>query len=169
MISKGVVKDVRSIFYNCYIIFYSETVMSLDNLAGMFSQRSGVQQSMGNSIMSTIIGFIAQKMMGQGIGNMLSGSGGGSSSGIQSMLSGLGGLNRDHELVRYVQQNAGIQDPETARQYTQQGVDVLNEQSRSNPQGLQSLFGGFMGGGGGNQQNKGGGGLGGMIGDVLGE
>lgn len=149
----------------------------MDNLAGMFSQRSGVQQSMGNSIMSAIIGFMAQKMMGQGIGSMLSGSGGGggfggsssgssnSSGGIQSMLSGLGGgLNRDHELVRHVQQNAGIQDPEAARQYTQQGVNILDEQSRTNPQGLQSLFGGFLGGG----QQKKGGGVGGMLGDVLG-
>jgi hypothetical protein len=148
--------------------------MNIDNLAGMFSQRSGVQQSMGNSIMSAIIGFMAQKMMGQGLGSMLSGGGGssGSSGGIQSMLSGLGGLNRDHELVRHVQQNAGIKDPEAARQYTQQGVDVLSEQSRSNPQGLQSLLGGFLGGGGssGSQQRKGGGGggLGGMVGDVLG-
>jgi hypothetical protein len=133
----------------------------------MFSQRSGVQQSMGNSIMSVIIGFMAQKMMGQGIGSMLSG-GASSSGGIQSMLSGLGGgLNHDHELVRHVQQNAGIQDPETASQYTQQGVDILNEQSKSNPQGLQSLFGSFLGGGG-QQKNGGGGGLGGMLGDVLG-
>jgi len=141
--------------------------MNLDNLAGMFSQRSGVQQSMGNSIMNAIIGFMAQKMMGQGIGSMLSGSGSGSG-GIQSMLSGLvgGGLNRDHELVRHVQQNAGIQDPETARQYTQQGVNILDEQSRSNPQGLQSLFGSFIGGGGG--QQKKGGGVGEMLGDVLG-
>ena len=148
--------------------------MNIDNLAGMFSQKSGVQQSMGNSIMSAIIGFMVQKMMGQGLGSMLSGGGGssGSSGGIQSMLSGLGGLNRDHELVRHVQQNAGIKDPETARQYTQQGVEILNEQSKSNPQGLQSLLGGFLGGGGGfggNEQGKGGGGgLGGMIGDVLG-
>jgi hypothetical protein len=152
--------------------------MNLDNLAGMFSQRSGVQQSMGNSIMSAIIGFMAQKMIGQGIGSMLSGSGSGSnnsSGGIQSILSGLvggGGLNRDHELVRHVQQNAGIQDPEMARQYTQHGVDILNEQSRINPQGLQSLFGGFLGGGGqGGQQKKegsGGGGVGGMLGDILG-
>jgi hypothetical protein len=87
------------------------------------------------------------------------------------MLSGLtgggGGLNRDHELVRHVQQNVGIQDQETARQYSQQGVDILNEQSRTNPQGLQSLFGGFLGEGG--QQKKGGsGGVGGMLGDVLG-
>jgi hypothetical protein len=148
--------------------------MNIDNLAGMFSQKSGVQQSMGNSIMSAIIGFMVQKMMGQGLGSMLSGGGGssGSSGGIQSMLSGLGGLNRDHELVRHVQQNAGIKDPETARQYTQQGVEVLNEQSKSNPQGLQSLLGGFLGGGGrsgGSEQGKGGGGgLAGMIGDVLG-
>ena len=27
-------------------------------------------------------------------------------------------------LVRHVQQNAGIQDSETTRQYTQQGVDI---------------------------------------------
>jgi hypothetical protein len=40
---------------------------NIDDLAGMFSQKSGVQQSMGNFIMSTIIGFMAQKMMGQGL------------------------------------------------------------------------------------------------------
>ena len=138
--------------------------MSIESLAGMFSQRSGVNQSMGNSIMSAIVGFLAQKMMGGGqgggIGSMLSGIAGGAGSGstsggggIGSILSGLGGLNQDHELVRHVQQNAGIQDPEQARQYTQQGVDLLNEQSNSNPQGLQSIFSGLLGGAG-----KGGGG-----------
>jgi hypothetical protein len=40
---------------------------NIDDLAGMFSQKSGVQQSMGNFIMSAIIGFMAQKMMGQGL------------------------------------------------------------------------------------------------------
>lgn len=68
-----------------------------------------------------------------------------------------------------MQQKAGIQDPEQARQYTQQGVGVLNEQSKNNPQRLQSLLASFMGGGRGGSQNKvGGGGLGGMIGHVLG-
>jgi hypothetical protein len=91
---------------------------------------------------------------------MLSGlTGGGSSSdgggGIGSILSGLGGLNKDHELVRHVQQNAGIQDPDQATQYTQHGVDILNEQSRNNPQGLQSILGGFFGSGRGNQQRSG--------------
>src|ERR687887_418346 len=136
--------------------------MSIESLAGMFSHRSGVNQSMGNSIMTAIVGFLAQKMTGGGIGSIISGIAGGDSgsdgsgSGIDSILSGLGGLNQDHELVRHVQQNAGIQDPEQARQYTQHGVDILNEQSKSNPQGLQSIFSGFLGGGGG------GGGLGGL-------
>src|SRR5919108_5971699 len=130
--------------------------MSIESLAGMFSQRSGINQSMGNSVMSVIVGFLAQKMIGQGGGigtSMLSGitgAGGGSSGSggsigsILSSLVGGGGLNQDHELVRHVQQNAGIQDPEQARQYTQQGVDILNEQFSSNPQGLQSIFSSFL-------------------------
>jgi hypothetical protein len=142
--------------------------MSIESLAGMFSQRSGADQSMGSSVMSAIFGFLAQKMMGGGggMGSMLSGlTGGGGGSGIGSILSSLGGLNKDHELVRHVQQNAGIQDPEQARQYTQHGVDILNEQSNNNPQGLQSILGGFLGGGD-NKQNSGSGG--GGIGDMLG-
>jgi hypothetical protein len=144
--------------------------MSIERLAGMFSQRSGADQSMGSSVMSAIVGFLAQKMMGGGgggIGSMLSGltgGGGGGSSGIGSILSGLGGLNKDHELVRHVQQNTGIQDPEQARQYTQHGVDILNEQSNNNPQGLQSILGGFLGGGGSKQGSGSGGGLGDMLG-----
>jgi len=141
--------------------------MSIESLAGMFSQRSGADQSMGSSVMSAIVGFLAQKMMvgGGGIGSMLSGlTGGGGSSGIGSILSGLGGFNKDHELVRHVQQNTGIQDPEQARQYTQHGVDILNEQSNNNPQGLQSILGGFLGGGGSKQGSGSGGGIGDMLG-----
>jgi hypothetical protein len=142
--------------------------MSIESLAGMFSQRSRVNQSMGNSVMSAIIGFLVQKMMGGGSGGMgnmlagLTGGGTGGGAGIDSILSSLGGLNKDHELVRRVQQNTGIQDPEQARQYTQHGVDILNEQSKNNPQGLQSILGGFLGGG--NQQSSSGGGIGDMLG-----
>ena len=85
--------------------------------------------------------------------------------GIGSILGGLGRLNKDHELVRHVQQNTGIQDQEQARQYTQHGVDILNDQSSNNPQGLQSLLGGFLEGG--NKQGSGTG-SGGGIGDMLG-
>jgi hypothetical protein len=143
--------------------------MSLDSLAGMFSQRSGAQQSMSGSIMNAIIGYIMQNMMQKGIGSFLGGGGGGGSNsdvgGLKSALSGLGGLNRDHALVRHVQQNAGIQDPDQATQYTEHGVNLLNEQADSNPQGMQSLLSGFLGGGGSDQQQ---GGVGGKIGDMLG-
>jgi hypothetical protein len=91
----------------------------------MFSQRSGADQSIGSSVMSGIFGLLVQKMM-------IGGSGG-----VWSILSGLGGLNNDHALVRHVQQNAGIQ----VRQYTQHGVDILNEQSNNNPERLKSLRG----------------------------
>jgi hypothetical protein len=141
--------------------------MSIESLAGMFSQRSGADRSTGSSVMSAIVGFLAQKTMvgGRGIGSMLSGlTGGGGSSGIGSILSGLGGLNKDHELVRHVQQNTGIQDPEQARQYTQHGVDILNEQSNNNAQGLQSILGGFLGGEGSKQGSGSGGGIGDMLG-----
>jgi len=66
-------------------------------------------------------------------GGSRQGSGGGIG-GIDSILSSLGGLNKDHELVRHVQHNTGIKDPEQARQHTQHGVHMLNEQSKGNPQ-----------------------------------
>jgi hypothetical protein len=51
--------------------------MSIESLAGMFSQRSGADQSMGSSVMTAIFGFLVQKIMGGGIGSMLSGLTGG--------------------------------------------------------------------------------------------
>ena len=55
--------------------------------------------------------------------------------GLKSASSGLGALNRDHPLVRHVQQNVGIQDPGQATQYTQHGVNLLNEQVDKDPKG----------------------------------
>jgi len=136
----------------------------------MFSQRTGAQQSISGSVMNAIIGYVMQNMMQKGIGSFLGGSGGGGNNsdagGLTSALSGLGGLNRDHALVQHVQQNAGIQDPDQATQYTQHGVNLLNEQANNNPQGMQSLLSGFLGGGGGSGQQQGG--VGGKIGEILG-
>jgi hypothetical protein len=139
--------------------------VSLDSLTGMFSQRTGAQQSMSGSVMNAIIGYIMQNMMQKGIGSFLGGGGSSDQGGLKSALSSLGGMNRDHALVQHVQQNAGIQDPEQATQYTQHGVNLLNEQADSNPQGMQSLLSGFLGGGSSGQQQ---GGVGGKIGDMLG-
>jgi hypothetical protein len=88
------------------------------------------------SVINAIIGYITQNMMQKGIGSFLGGGGTTDGEGLKSALSGLGGLNRDHALVQHVQQNASIQDPDRATQYTQHGLNLLKEQADSNPQGI---------------------------------
>src|SRR5918995_5458732 len=147
-----------------YIISY---IMNLENLAGMFSQRSGVQQSMSSTIMSTIMSYMMQHFMQKGLGSFMN-SGGGDRGSMQSSFSELeGGLNNDprHPLVQQVKNNCGLQDDNQARMYTQQATGLLRENANNDPQGLSSLFGSFGGGGGQQQQ---GGGIGNLVGGMLG-
>ena len=140
--------------------------MNLDNLAGMFSQRSGVQQSMSNTIMSTIMSYMMQHFMQKGLGNFMN-SGGNDRGSMQSSFSELeGGLNNDprHPLVQQVKNNCGLQDDNQARMYTQQATGFLSEHANNDPQGLSSLFGSFGGGGLGQQQ----GGIDNLVGGLLG-
>ena len=140
--------------------------MNLDNLAGMFSQRSGVQQSMSSNIMSTIMSYMMQNFMQKGLGSFMN-SGGGDRGSMQSSFSELeGGINNDprHPLVQQVKNNCGLQDDNQARMYTQQATGFLSEHANNDPQGMSSLFGNF-GGGGGQQQ---GGGIGNVVGGLLG-
>ena len=137
--------------------------MNLDNLAGMFSQRSGVQQSMSSTIMS----YMMQHFMQKGLGNFMN-SGGGDKNLMQSSFSELeGGLNNDprHPLVQQVKNNCGLQDENQARMYTQQATGLLRENANNDPQGMSSLFGSFGGGAGGQQQ---GGGIGNIVSGLLG-
>ena len=140
--------------------------MNLDNLAGMFSQRSGVQQSMSSNIMSTIMSYMMQHFMQKGLGSFMN-SGGGDRNSMQSSFSELeGGINNDprHPLVQQVKNNCGLQDDNQARMYTQQATGLLRENANNDPQGLSSLLGSF--GGGGQQQQ--GGGIGNLVGGLLG-
>ena len=142
--------------------------MSLDNLAGMFSQRSGVQQSISSTIMSTIMSYMMQNFMQKGLGSFMN-SGGGDRNSMHSAFSELdGGLNNDprHPLVQQVKQNCGFQDDNQARMYTQQATGLLREHANNNPQGLSSLFGSF--GGLGGEKQGGGGGIGNLVGGLLG-
>src|SRR5215208_5757291 len=135
--------------------------MNLDNLAGMFSQRSGVHQSMSSNIMSTIMNYMMQK----GLGSFMI-SGGGDRNSMQSSFSELeGGINNDprHPLVQQVKNNCSLQDDNQARMYTQQATGLLRENANNDPQGMSSLFGSC--GGGGQQQ---GGGIGTVVGGLLG-
>ena len=141
--------------------------MNLDNLAGMFSQRSGVQQSMSSTIMSTIMSYMMQHFMQKGLGNFMN-SGGGDKNSMQSSFSELeGGLSDPrHPLVQQVKSNCGLQDDNQARMYTQQATGLLRENANNDPKGLSSLFGSFGGGGLGGQQQ--GGGIGDIVGGLLG-
>ena len=145
--------------------------MNLDNLAGIFSQRSGVQQSMSSTIMSTIMSYMMQHFMQKGLGSFMN-SGGSDRGSMQSSFSELeGGLNNDprHPLVQQVKNNCGLQDDNQARMYTQQATGFLRENANNDPQGLSSLFGSFGGGLGGlGQQQGAGGGIGNMVGGLLG-
>jgi hypothetical protein len=144
--------------------------MNLDNLAGMFSQRSGVQQSMSSTIMSTIMSYMMQNFMQKGLGSFMN-SGGGDRNSMQSSFSELeGGINNDprHPLVQQVKNNCGLQDDNQARMYTQQATGFLSEHANNDPQGLSSLFGSLGGAGGGGTQQQGGGGIGNVVGGLLG-
>lgn len=140
--------------------------MNLDNLAGMFSQRSGVQQSMSSTIMSTIMSYMMQHFMQKGLGSFMN-SGGGDRNSMQSSFSELeGGINNDprHPLVQQIKNNCGLQDDNQARMYTQQATGLLRENANNDPQGLSSLLGSF----GGGVQPQQGGGIGNLVGGLLG-
>jgi hypothetical protein len=148
----------------------SSFIMNLDNLAGMFSQRSGVQQSMSSTIMSTIMSYMMQHFMQKGLGSFMN-SGGNDRGSMQSSFSELeGGLNNDphHPLVQQVKNNCGLQDDNQARMYTQQATGFLRENANNDPQGLSSLFGSFGGGGLGGLGQQQQGGIGNLVGGLLG-
>jgi hypothetical protein len=158
--------DVLSEYiYHYYIsLDIMSFTMNLDNLAGMFSQRSGVQQSISSTIMSTIMSYMMQHFMQKGLGSFMN-SGGGDKNSMQSAFSELdGGLNDPrHPLVQQVKNNCGFQDDNQARMYTQQATGLLRENANNDPQGVSSLFG-SLGGGVGQQQ----GGIGNLVGGLLG-
>jgi hypothetical protein len=133
--------------------------MNLDNLASMFSQRSGVQQSTASTIMSTIMSYMMQHFMQKGIGSFLN-SGGSDKGSMQSALSQLDGnaSNPQSDLVQQVKQKCNLRDDNEAKQYTQQAVGLLRNKADDDPQGLSSVFGSLGGQGG----------IGSMVGGLLG-
>src|SRR5919205_613965 len=122
--------------------------MSLENLAGIFSQRTGAQQTIASTIMSTITSYLMQNFMQKGLSSFL-GSGGSNNNEQGSMRSALSQLQKqvnddpNHPLTQQVKNDSGLQDNNQARQYTQQAVSMLNEHADNNPQGLESMFGNF--------------------------
>jgi len=59
---------------------------------------------------------------------------------IQSALSNIGQLSPTHPLVRRIQQDTGIQDPQLATQYTEQTVHAMKEHANEKPEKMRSMF-----------------------------
>jgi hypothetical protein len=59
---------------------------------------------------------------------------------IQSALSNIGQLSPTHPLVRRIQQDTGIQDPQLAIQYTEQTVRAMKEHANEKPERMRSMF-----------------------------
>lgn len=91
--------------------------------------------------MSGVIGYMLSNFMQKGLGNMLS-SGGSDTKGLKSVLSELGGQVNDpnNPLVQQVQREAHLNDPNQAKRYTQEAINVIRENADNNPQDLSSLF-----------------------------
>lgn len=123
--------------------------MNVDNLVNMFSQKSGIQQSVIAIIIPLIIQFITQKLGTGGARGFFSGGKKGGMDNISSALSELGNINSDHPLVKEVQDKANIQDPQQVTQYIHQAADLMKQEATNNPQGIESLFGNVPGGVGG--------------------
>jgi hypothetical protein len=111
----------------------------------------------GQMVMNSVISYAIQNLVQKGIGSFLS-SGGSDKNSLQSALSHLTGRIKDtnHPLVQQVKSNSGTSDSNQAKQYTQQGIGVLNDHAGKDAQGLSSILGGIAGGGGGSSSSQGG-------------
>src|ERR1051326_670131 len=114
--------------------------MSLGNLASMFSQRSGMSQSIAGSVIGSIMGYAMTSMMNRGIGSFLHHKDSGQMKSALTQVQQETVNDPDHQLVQQVKQSTGIQDDNQARQYIQQAVSMLKEHTDSNPDAVHSAF-----------------------------
>jgi hypothetical protein len=114
--------------------------MSADDLASKLSQ-SGIPQSNRSTIINSIIKHLVDSGESEGKGSTNNnGTTGDAADEIQLALSNIGQLSPGHPLVRRIQQDTGIQDPQIATQYTQQTLSTMKEHANENPERMRSLF-----------------------------
>jgi hypothetical protein len=106
-------------------VFYI-TCVNIDNLVSMFTQKSGLQQSVATTIITLVMQYVMQQLGGGGTKVGLAG--------ITSVLSELGtNLNADNPLVKQIQEKIKIEDPQKVTQYTQQAVELIKQEASANP------------------------------------
>ena len=110
--------------------------------------QSGIPQSSKSTIISSIIKHLIDGRDSEDKGSTNNNVNGDAAStvadankNIQSALSNIGQLSPTHPLVRRIQQDTGIQDPQLATQYTEQTVRALKAHAKENPESMRSIFG----------------------------
>lgn len=84
-----------------------------------------------------------QNLMQRGLSSFL-GSGGSDQNSMKTALTQLQNQvsnDPNHPLIQQVRSDAGLQDNNQAKQYTQQALNTLNDHTENNPQELHSVFG----------------------------
>lgn len=110
----------------------------------MFTQKTGIQQSLAATIIPLVIQYVVQQLGGTG-----------RMKGVTSVLSGLGtNLNAENPLVKQIQEKTKIEDPQKATEYTQQAVDLIKQEATANPNGIESLFSNVPSSGSGNIEGE---------------
>ena len=121
--------------------------MSADDLASKLSQ-SGIPQSSRSTIINSIIKHLLDSAESEGKGSVNNSVATGETSttvadtadDIKLALSNIGQLSPGHPLVKRIQRDTGIQDPQKATQYTQQTLSAMKEHANENPERMRSLF-----------------------------
>lgn len=137
--------------------------MKIDNLANVFTKKSGLEQSVASEIISVVIQYSIQYSA-----SLRGGKGG--IQNIMSILSNLqSNLSPEHPLINQVQERTGLKDTQLVTKHVENALNFIAQEADVNPEGIESLFGNIQGPitgngfKGGNMTEKAKKGLGGLI------
>lgn len=109
--------------------------LKIDNLANVFTKKSGIEQSTATAIISVVIQYVIQYAASSGTRK----------GGIQNILSILSNLKDnltpEHPLVIEVQEKTGLNDKQLVSDHVENALNFITQEADVNPEGIESLFG----------------------------
>jgi hypothetical protein len=109
--------------------------LKIDNLANVFTKKSGIEQSTASAIITVVIQYIIQ----------YSASKGARKGGIQNIMYILSSiqsnLSPEHPLISQVQDKTGLKDKQLVSDHVENALNFITQEADVNPEGIESLFG----------------------------
>lgn len=109
--------------------------LKIDNLANVFTKKSGIEQSTASAIISEVIQYVIQYAASSGTRK----------GGIQNILAILSNLQDnltpEHPLIIQVQEKTGLKDKQLVSDYVENALNFISQEADVNPEGIESLFG----------------------------